>query len=84
MRGYIRNLPALRNGADFPTCLPTAWRIQPIFKLSEGSTSVLSESWRPFTSFVWEKASCLEALRQITIDHEVEPPLPAFPVLWCK
>ena len=44
MRGYIRNLPALQNGADFPTCLPTARRIQPIFKLSEGSTSVLSES----------------------------------------
>ena len=51
---------------------------QPIFKFYEGSTSVLSESWRPFASFVWEKALCLAPLGQITIDHEVAPPFLVF------
>jgi len=70
-RGY--NLPAVHNSADFPTCLPKAQQIQLIFTLFEGS-----ESWWPFTSFIWEKHSCLAALSQITINHELALPLPAF------
>ena len=54
----------------FPLVYPTAQQIQPIFKLSEDSTSVLSESWRPFTSFIWEKALRLAALGQITINQK--------------
>ena len=42
MRSY--NLPAVHNGTDFPTCLPTAQQIQQIFTLFEGSTSFVSES----------------------------------------
>ena len=29
-RGYARNLPALRNGADFPACYLQPQHIQPI------------------------------------------------------
>ena len=79
MRGYTRNVPALWNGADFPTWYLQPQQIQPISKLFEGSTSVLVENWKAFASFVWEKASCLAALGQIMITHKVVPPLPAFP-----
>ena len=39
--------------------------IQPIFKLLEGSTSVLCEVWKPFASHVQGKASCLLTLEKI-------------------
>ena len=42
LRVYTRNLPALQNGADFPTCYVQPRQVQPIFKLFEGTTSVLS------------------------------------------
>ena len=77
MRSY--NLPAVHNGTDFPTCLPTAQQIQQIFTLFEGSTSFVSESVA-FASYIWEKPSCLAALSQITINHKLAPPFPAFPV----
>ena len=64
MRGYTRNLPALQNGADFPTCYLQPRQIQLISKLFEGTTSVLSGNWRLFASVVSEKASCLTALGQ--------------------
>ena len=56
--------------------LPTTPTDSGNLQVIEGHTSE-SESWRPFASF--EKASCLAALDQITIDHDVAPPLPAFP-----
>ena len=68
MRCYTRNLPALGNGADFPASYLQPWQFELIFKLFEGSTSALSENWRPFATFVREKASLLAALVKIH-DH---------------
>ena len=44
MRGCTRNLPALRNGADFFASYLQPWQFQLISKLFEGSASALSEN----------------------------------------
>jgi len=44
MSACTRNLPALRNSADFPASHLQPWQFQLIFKLFEGSASALSEN----------------------------------------
>ena len=50
MRTYTCNLPALGCSPIFPLVTYTAQQVQPISKLFEGNTFVLSEGWRPFAS----------------------------------
>ena len=44
MRGYTRNLPALRNSADFFASHLQPWQFQLISELFEGSASTLGEN----------------------------------------
>ena len=78
MHGYMRNLPALWNVADFPASYLQPWQFQLIYKLSEGSNSALSEYWRSFAAFIQKKASLLAALVKIHDNSHISTPLPVF------